>query len=68
MIRICRVTRKPYLYFNPRTRVGCDDRILEEAAQLEELSAGAMLQLAENESQMEDAENEQNEEDEAEED
>ena len=41
-------------------------RILEEAAQLEELSAGAMLQLAENESQMEDAENEQNEEDETE--
>ena len=36
------------------------NRILEEAAQLEELSAGAMLQLAENESQMEDAENEQN--------
>ena len=43
-------------------------RILEEAAQLEELSAGAMLQLAENESQMEDAENEQNEEDKPEED
>lgn len=43
-------------------------RILEEAAQLEELSAGAMLQLAENESQMEDAENEQNEEDKTEED
>ena len=43
-------------------------RILEEAAQLEELSAGAMLQLAENESQMEDTENEQNEEDETEED
>ena len=39
-------------------------RILEEAAQLEELSSGAMLQLAENESQMEDTENEQTEEDE----
>lgn len=33
-------------------------RILEEAAQLEELSSGAMLQLAENESQMENTENE----------
>ena len=41
-------------------------RILEEAAQLEELSSGAMLQLAENESQMEDTENEQTEEDETE--
>ena len=39
-------------------------RILEEAAQLEELSAGAMLQLAENESQMEDTKDEQTEEDE----
>ena len=39
-------------------------RILEEAAQLEELSSGAMLQLAENESQLEDTENEQTEEDE----
>ena len=42
-------------------------RILEEAAQLEELSSGAMLQLAENESQMEDTENEQPKEDETEE-
>ena len=41
-------------------------RILEEAAQLEELSSGAMLQLAENESQMEDTENEQTKEDETE--
>ena len=40
-------------------------RILEEAAQLEELSAGAMLQLAENESQMENTENEQTEENES---
>ena len=40
------------------------NRILEEAAELEELSSGAMLQLAENESQMEDTENEQTEEDE----
>ena len=42
------------------------NRILEEAAQLEELSSGAMLQLAENESQLEDTENEQTEEDEPE--
>lgn len=39
-------------------------RILEEAAELEELSSGAMLQLAENESQMEDTKDEQTEEDE----
>ena len=42
-------------------------RILEEAAQLEELSSGAMLQLAENESQtMEDTNNEEDEESETE--
>lgn len=43
------------------------NRILEEAAQLEELSSGAMLQLAENESQiMEDTNNGEDEENETE--
>ena len=35
------------------------EQILDEAAELDELSSGAMLQLAENESQMEDNENEE---------
>lgn len=39
-------------------------RILEEAAQLDEVSSGAMLQLAENEANQEDTENVENEEDE----
>ena len=34
-------------------------QILDEAAELDELSSGAMLQLAENETQMEDNENEE---------